>query len=85
MSELQSWLVDLNLAEYWDVLYSRGYSSPNDLVSIADREQLKALGVTKVGHLTRLYRAIEKLKASGVAAAVNNSPVEPARKIGKCC
>ncbi len=88
MSELQSWLVDLNLAEYGDILCSHGYSSPSDLVSIADKEHLKSLGVTKVGHLTRLYRAIEKLKTGSGTAMADNSippPVESSRKVvGEC-
>ncbi len=68
MSEswLQTWLVGLNLAEYEDVLQSHGYTSPKNLASILERDQLKAMGVTKVGHLTRLFRAIQKLRSDGV-------------------
>lgn len=67
MSEswLRLWLEGLNLAEYLDVLGQHGYSSPNSLASIVERDQLKAIGVTKMGHLSRLFRAIEKLRSDG--------------------
>ena len=67
MSEgwLQSWLVGLNLSEYLDTLSQRGYTSPKVLASIVERDQLKAIGVTKMGHLNRLFRAIEKLRSDG--------------------
>ena len=60
---MQSWLANLNLAEYGDLLYNQGYVSPEQLATISGKDQLKALGVTKMGHLSRLVRAIEKLKS----------------------
>jgi hypothetical protein len=65
MSEnwLQSWLDGLNLAEYLDTLTKHGYTSPKNLSSILERERLKTIGVTKMGHLNRLFRAIEKLRS----------------------
>lgn len=64
MSEswLQSWLNNLNLSEYHQTLAKCGYASPESLAFIVDRDQLKAIGVTKMGHLSRLFRAIEKLR-----------------------
>lgn len=81
-SWLQSWLSNLNLAEYEDTLSQRGYTSPESLASIVEREQLKAIGVTKMGHLSRLFRAIEKVRSDmgtggegEKAAALENSEV----------
>lgn len=76
MSEswLQSWLDGLNLAEYLDLLSQHGYSSPKALASIVEREQLKAMGVTKMGHLSRLFRAIEKLRSDGGDIGPSVSP-----------
>lgn len=78
---LQSWLGSLNLSEYVDVLSRHGYASPGSLASIVDRDQLKAIGVVKMGHLSRLFRAIEKLQSdeeggedmgSSVSSALEN-------------
>ena len=78
MSErwLQTWLEGLSLAEYKDTLHSHGYTSPEGLASILDRDQLKGMGVTKMGHLTRLFRAIQKLRTDGVeGGSAEDSPV----------
>ena len=65
MSEswLQDWLGHLNLPEYLELLSQHGYLSPNQLTTIVSRDQLKVIGVTKMGHLSRLIRAIEKLRS----------------------
>lgn len=63
---LFSWLSDLNLAEYYPVFNQRGLLAPNMLAySVLDRDQLKSIGVTKMGHVNRLFRAIEKLRSNG--------------------
>lgn len=38
-----------------------GYTTPELCATIRDREELKSIGVGKLGHLNRLCRAIEKL------------------------
>lgn len=65
VSWLQSWLDGLSLAEYLDTLAQHGYTSSKNLASIVERDQLRAIGVTKMGHLSRLFRAIEKLRSEG--------------------
>ncbi len=63
--DLLSWLTNLNLSEYHVTLTSNGYLSPKQLVSIKDRDHLKAIGVVKMGHVSRLLRAIEKFRSDG--------------------
>lgn len=79
MSEswLQSWLVGLNLSEYLDPLSQHGYTTAKGLASIVERDQLKAIGVTKMGHLNRLFRAIEKLRSNGDVAEDSGVPSVP--------
>ena len=43
------------------VFANAGYTTPEQCATIRDREALKSIGVNKLGHLNRLYRAIEKL------------------------
>ena len=77
MSEqwLYSWLHDLNLAEYVDCLSQHGCVSPKTLASIVERDQLKAIGVTKMGHISRLLRAIEKLREDSEEGSMS-TPME---------
>ena len=58
---LSSWLTELNLPEYIVTFEDAGYTTPEQCATIRDREELKSIGVTKLGHLNRLYRAVEKL------------------------
>lgn len=44
--------------------------------SILGREQLKKIGVTKMGHVNRLIRAIEKLRSGDEGEEVHKEPVE---------
>lgn len=62
---LSSWLTDLSLSEYVVVFANAGYTTPEQCATIRDREALKSIGVSKLGHLNRLCRAIEKL-GSGI-------------------
>ena len=63
---LLSWLTNLNLTEYQETFHQRGYLTPHQVSSIVERDQLKALGVNKMGHVNRLFRAIEKLRDDGI-------------------
>ena len=58
---LCSWLTELSLSDYIEVFENSGYTTPEQCITIKDREVLKSIGVHKLGHLNRLYRAIEKL------------------------
>ena len=58
---LTSWLTELNLPEYIDTFGNAGYTTPELCATIGDKEKLKSIGVSKVGHLNRLFRAVEKL------------------------
>lgn len=80
MSWLQGWLSNLSLAEYVDTLSHHGYTSAESLASILERDQLKAIGITKMGHVNRLFRAIEKLR--GEAGEDSSSPSLPRENSG---
>ena len=58
---LGEWLTGLNLSEYQDAFTKHGYTS-SEVCAAISKEELKRIGVTKVGHLNRLNRALEKLK-----------------------
>ena len=78
---LASWLSELSLTEYTATFEGAGYTSPELCATITDKEQLKSIGVTKVGHLNRLFRAVEKLgsdlRGDGMAAAATESATLP--------
>ena len=59
---LSSWLTELNLSEYIGTFENAGYTTLELCATIADREELKNIGITKLGHLSRLVRAVEKLR-----------------------
>ena len=60
------WLNHLNLAEYHQLLVARGLVSRELLAqSVRECDQLTAIGINKMGHRNRLYRAIEKLREEG--------------------
>ncbi len=59
---IESWLEAINLQEYVPILIDQGYDTLQKCATIVDKTALKELGVTKVGHLNRLLRAIEKLR-----------------------
>lgn len=58
---LGSWLTELNLSEYISTFENAGCTTPELCAKIGDKEKLKSIGVSKVGHLNRLFRALEKL------------------------
>ena len=59
---LSTWLEAIHLQEYVPTLLSQGYDTIHKCTAIQDKQALKDLGVTKAGHLNRLFRAIEKLR-----------------------
>ena len=78
MSEswLQGWLTNLNLPEYQETFSRYGYHSAEGLAML-DREQLKAIGITKMGHLSRLLRAIEKIRSDSAGGGVEGDEANP--------
>ncbi|XP_019855674.1 PREDICTED: arf-GAP with Rho-GAP domain, ANK repeat and PH domain-containing protein 1-like isoform X1 [Amphimedon queenslandica] len=75
-SWFESWLRDLSLDEYSPLLSQHNLNTPSALNGVT-REHLKAIGITKLGHLNRLLKAIQLLKdaqsvtAPSPAAATN--------------
>ncbi len=72
------------------VFANAGYTTPEQCATIRDREALKSIGVNKLGHLNRLYRAIEKLGSEingggslgGGGGVVDNSMTLPLSNSG---
>ena len=59
-SWLCAWLQELNLSEYL-TLFSEHQLTTHAQLAEMTKDQLKAIGITKLGHLNRLCKAIEKL------------------------
>ncbi len=61
--KLLEWLTGLSLSEYHAVLVENGLHSTRLLArTVLNADQLSAIGITKIGHRNRLFRAIEKLR-----------------------
>lgn len=80
---LSSWLENLSLSEYTATFADKGYSSPHLIATIRDKDDLKRIGVTKIGHLNRIYRAVEKLKSEhgGGRGEGNNEEKDGPKKV----
>ena len=57
----ETWLQDLSLTEYIPQLEGNNLTTPTALSSVT-KDQLKSIGIVKLGHLNRLCKAIERLK-----------------------
>ncbi len=79
-SSIESWLEAINLPEYVPILVDQGYDTLDKCATIVDKTALKDLGVTKVGHVNRLLRAIEKLRGETNRATT----LPPNTKFGNC-
>ncbi len=60
---LSTWLENLNLSEYLSNFVNFGYNSSELCCTILAKHELNLIGVCKVGHVNRLFRALEKLRA----------------------
>ena len=69
---LAEWLETLNLSEYSTIFTSNGLTTLEQIRGI-DKPSLNSIGIVKLGHVTRLVKAAEKLVNSG-----SNSPVPTA-------
>lgn len=67
--QLAEWLETLNLSEYLTIFTNNGLTTLEQIHGI-DKPRLNSIGIMKLGHVTRLVRAAEKLVNSG-----SNSPV----------
>lgn len=62
---VEDWLNELGLDEYWTNFTQSGYTEPRMLedLKIMNKETLKeTFGITKPGHLDKLYKAIQKVQ-----------------------
>ena len=62
---VQDWLEELGLAEYWPKFESSGYTEPSDLEDLKNmtKDGLKeTFSIHKPGHFNRLLSAIRKLQ-----------------------
>ena len=62
--DVATWLDKLGVPEYTDRFLSAGYTSLKQCVTLS-KTDLSAIGVTKVGHVCRLFRDLERMKSDG--------------------
>ena len=60
-SWLSTWLQELNLLDYYTILSDNGLQNKH-ILAHTNKHQLKEIGITKLGHLNRLCKAVEKLR-----------------------
>ena len=70
-----TWLRELNLSEYQDNFCNNGYRTHEECLEI-EKEDLKRIDIVKVGHVNRLYRAVEKLRSDSRLSPQIQSPLE---------
>lgn len=82
--DVAAWLEKLGLTEYTDKFLTAGYSSLPQCVLLS-KADLTAIGIGKVGHVNRLIRDLERMKADGELEmspsppnSPSSSPVPPA-------
>ena len=59
--DVAAWLDKLGLKEYTEKFLFAGYSSLQQCVSLS-KADLLAIGITKLGHVNRLFRDLQKMK-----------------------
>ena len=81
--DVVAWLDKLGLPEYTENLLSAGYCTLQQCVTLS-KADLSAIGVTKLGHICRLVRDLERMKANGelekdpsTSGALSPSSVSP--------
>lgn len=62
--DVAAWLEKLGLAEYTEKFLAAGYSSLQQCVSLS-KADLSAIGIGKVGHVNRLFKDLDRMKANG--------------------
>lgn len=62
--DIAAWLNKLGLNEYTEKFLFAGYSSLQQCVSLS-KADLSAIGITKLGHVNRLFRDLQRMKAEG--------------------
>lgn len=58
------WLEKLDLPQYIKKFLAAGYSSLKQCLTLS-KADLSTIGVTKIGHVTRMFRDLERIKADG--------------------
>ena len=62
---VEHWLDELGLGEYWPTFESNGYAEPSDLEDLKTMDEgslEEVFNICKSGHMTRLISAIRKLQ-----------------------
>ena len=62
--DVAAWLDKLGLPEYAENFLSAGYCTLQQCVTLS-KADLSAIGITKLGHICRLVRDLERMKANG--------------------
>ena len=62
--DVAAWLDKLGLTEYTEKFLAAGYSSLQQCVSLS-KADLSAIGIGKVGHVNRLFKDLDRMKANG--------------------
>ena len=62
--DVAAWLDKLGLNEYTEKFLAAGYSSLQQCVSLS-KTDLSAIGIGKVGHVNRLFKDLDRMKANG--------------------
>ena len=79
--DVAAWLDKLGLTEYTEKFLAAGYTSLQQCNSLS-KDDLTAIGIGKVGHVNRLFRDLERMKADNEIhsppRSSSSSPVPPA-------
>lgn len=79
--DVAAWLDKLGLTEYTEKFLAAGYTSLQQCNSLS-KADLTAIGIGKVGHVNRLFRDLERMKADNEIdsppRSSSSSPVLPA-------
>lgn len=62
--DVATWLDKLGVPEYTDRFLSAGYTSLQQCVTLS-KDDLSDIGITKIGHVCRLFRDLERMKSDG--------------------
>ena len=62
--DVATWLDKLGIPEYTDRFLSAGYTSVQQCVTLS-KDDLSDIGITKMGHVCRLFRDLERMKSDG--------------------
>ena len=58
------WLREIKLSQYYDTLINNGYDCMEFIRDITDVSDLKDIGITRIAHQKRIFKAIQNLQAT---------------------